>query len=69
MTAKCVAGGTCHLDSRRVRYDRDSSQTAFAELVARYINLVYLAAKRQLRSHHLTEEVAQQAFIVRAQHA
>ncbi len=44
-------------------YVRDNSQTAFAALVTRYLDLVYSAALRQLRSSAAAEEVAQSVFL------
>ena len=45
------------------QFASDSSNVAFTELVRRYLSLVYSAAKRQVQSASLAEDIAQSVFI------
>ncbi len=58
-------------DSRLLRlYAEARSQSAFAELVRRHLNLVYRSALRQVRGDsHLAEDVSQAVFTLVAQRA
>jgi RNA polymerase sigma factor (sigma-70 family) len=54
-------------DSQLLRvYARERSEAAFAELVRRYVDFVYSAARRMVRDSHLAEDVTQGTFVALA---
>ena len=51
------------------KWAADGSQDAFAQIVDRYINLVYASARRRLRDSHAAEDVTQAVFLLLSQRA
>ena len=50
-------------------YAKNRSEAAFAELIERYVGLVYSSCWRQLRDRHLAEDATQAVFVLVSQKA